>query len=510
MAVIPTAPPRVLTLAEYERDWKPRGWELLPIGPTATYRQEEWGEWEAIRDLVQNALDETEHYTWGYDARGLWIADRGAGVSVRSFLLGPAKLKPEWARGRFGEGMKLALLTFLRLGYSVQVLTAHRELWAVFVRVKTGPDEYDEQLQALWRVNGSRVGTAFHIIGYTGSVYENRFAVNLPRSLILAETPSPITEPKIRYNQLIEAARQAASDIGGVIYARDIYMRDIDSKFSYNLWGFSMAPDRHGPNNEPDLWVDMGRLWCGIDNVLLLEKFLWMVTDPPRENASETRNISMDSYSMGSEPVTNKRYIDLVTDHGGAWRTAWGRVAGPGAVIRTESRWDGMVKHLGYTSVSLQWGVRDALSGAIMTDSILIQESQDRLRETKVLPDPQLTANARAHLKLARAIADPFSVKSVQGAVIPPASDRARTAGYYDHIMEEIVLHLETLENARRTIDAMIHELGHHRAYKTTGDIKLAEDLQPAHSEAMTYVAARVVEYAAAGHFDDELKEAVW
>ncbi len=502
------APPQVLTMEEYERDWKPRGWELLPIGPTATYRQEEWGEWEAIRDIVQNALDETERYTWGYDTRGLWIADRGEGVSVRSFLLGPAKLKPEWARGRFGEGMKLALLTFLRLGYSVQVLTAHRELWAVFVRVKTGPDEYDEQLQALWRVNGSRIGTTFHIIGYTGSAYENRFAVNLPRSLILAETPSPIVEPKIRYNQLIEAARQAASDIGGVIYARDIYMRNIKSKFSYNLWGFDMAPDRHGPKNESDLWVDMGRLWCGIGNVLLLEKFLWMVTDPPREPAEETRNITMESYS--SEPVTNKRYIDLVTDHAGAWKTAWSRVAGPGAVIRTDSRWDGMVKHLNYRSVNLQWGVRDALSRVIMTDSLLIQESQERLRETKVLPEGQLTARALAHLKLARAIADPFGVKSVQGAVIPPASDRTRTAGYYDHVMEEIILHLETLENARRTVDAVIHELGHHRAYKTTGDIKLAEDLQPAHSDAMTSVAARVVEYAIAKRFDEELKEAVW
>jgi len=508
--VITIAPPQVLTMDEYERDCKPKGWELLAIGPTATYRQEDWGEWEAIRDIVQNALDETERYTWGYDARGLWIADRGAGVSVRSFLLGPAKLKPEWARGRFGEGMKLALLTFLRLGYSVQVLTAHRELWAVFVRVKTGPDEYDEQLQALWRVNGAKIGTTFHIIGYTGPAYENRFAVNLPLSLILAETPSPIVEPKIRYNQLIAAERQAASSIGGVIYARDIYMRNIESKFSYNLWGFGMAPDRHGPKNEPDLWVDMGRLWSGVSNPLLLEKFLWMVTDPPREQASETRNISMDSYSMGSEPETKKRYIDLIADNAVAWRTAWGRVAGPGAVIRTEPRWDGMVKHLGYTPVSLQYGVRDALSRAIMTDRALIQESQERLREAKIVPEQQLTATARAHLKLARAIADPFGIKSVQAAVIPPASDRVRTAGLYDHVLEEIILHLETLESARRTVDAMVHEIGHHRAYKTTGDIKKAEDLQPAHSEAITAVAARVVEYAAAKRFDEYLKEAAW
>jgi hypothetical protein len=132
------------------------------------------------------------------------------------------------------------------------------------------------------------------------------------------------------------------------------------------------------------------------------------------------------------------------------------------------------------------------------------------LRETKIMPEQQLTATARANLKLARAIADPFGIKSVQAAVIPPASDRVRTAGFYDHTLEEIVLHLETLENARRTVDAMVHELGHHRAYKTTGDIKKAEDLQPAHSEAITAVAARVVEYAVAKRFDEYLKEVVW
>ncbi len=80
----------------------------------------------------------------------------------------------------------------------------------------------------------------------------------------------------------------------------------------------------------------------------------------------------------------------------------------------------------------------------------------------------------------------------------------------FDPALVEIILHLETLESGRRTVDAGIHELGHHKAYQKTGDIRLAEDLQPAHSEAMTYVAARIVEYAIAKRFDDELKEAVW
>ena len=108
-------PPVVLTPEEYERDWKPQGWQLIIIGPTSTWRQE-WGEWEAIRDIVQNALDECEHYSWSYDNEGLYIRDNGKGIAVADFLLGPPKLKPDYARGKYGEGMKIAALAMLRKG----------------------------------------------------------------------------------------------------------------------------------------------------------------------------------------------------------------------------------------------------------------------------------------------------------------------------------------------------------------------------------------------------------
>ena len=513
--VVTTAPPRVLTMEEYEGSWKPQGWQLIIIGPTSTWRQD-WGEWEAIRDIVQNALDEAESYQYGYDAKGLWIADKGKGVAIADFLLGPPKLKPDYARGKFGEGMKIAALALLRKGYSVKVETVGREIWIIFLEQKVNGRA--ETLAAIWRSNGSTRGTKFNIIGYRGTAFEDRIAVNLPRSAIIAERPSPVSRPIRRFNQLIRYEFPVSAPSGWYdkgagasrIFARDIYMRDIKSRFSYNLWGFAMAPDRHGPKNEADMWVDMGRLWCGVSNVSLLQQFLEMVLDPPRVMSEETRMLSMDAYSMGSDPATDKRYIDLVAESAPAWQEAWRKVAGVNAVIRTTDRWDGMVKHLGYTSVSLQWGVKDALSMAITNDGALIQESQERLRETKVLPDDRLTARAMTHLELARAIATWFGVHKVYASIIPPASDRVRTAGLYDNALEEIILHLETLESARRTVDAVIHELGHHKAYKTTGDIKLAEDLQPAHSEAMTVVAARVVEMVADRRLDNYLKEAVW
>jgi len=510
MAVV-TKPPIVLTPEEYERDWKPQGWQLIIIGPTSTWRQD-WGEWEAIRDIVQNALDECERYTWGYDDDGLYIRDAGKGIAVADFLLGPPKLKPDYARGKYGEGMKIAALALLRKGYSVRVETADRELWIIFLQQTT--NGHVETLAALWKPYSRRSGTVFHFIGYTDSAFEDRFAVNLPRSAIISEGPSPVIQPVRRFNQLIRHDFPISESSGWYekgtgasrIFARDIYMRDIKSPFSYNLWGFDMAPDRHGPKEEQDMWTDMGRLWSCVTKVELLQEFLQMVRMPPLIETDESHNISMGAWDMGRESVTGKDYADFVRDNAPAWKEAWRRVCGENAVIRTDDRWDGTIKHLGYTAVNVQWNVRDTLARAIPTDKDLVKASQERLREAEIIPDDRLSRKQRTNLKLARAITDDIcrirKVSAVHAAIIPPASDRVRTAGMYSRTTEEIYIASDQLESARSTIDTVIHEIAHH----TSG----AEDLEQAHADAMTNVASRVVKETAAGKFDEILKEVTW
>ena len=220
--VVTTAPPRVLSMQDYQTQWQPQGWQLIIIGPTSTWRQE-WGAWEAIRDIVQNALDECEYYKWGYDEQGLFIRDAGKGLAVADFLLGPPKLKPDYARGRFGEGMKIACLALIRMGYPVYVQTVGRELWVIFCGQKVNGTA--ETLAAMWRPGSRRAGTVFHVIGYTGDAFADRFAVNLPRSAIVAEGPSRLNQPIRRFNQLIQG------DSSSRIYARDIYMKDIKSPY---------------------------------------------------------------------------------------------------------------------------------------------------------------------------------------------------------------------------------------------------------------------------------------
>ncbi|MBU1653711.1 MAG: hypothetical protein KJ558_02580, partial [Gammaproteobacteria bacterium] len=111
-----------------------------------------------------------------------------------------------------------------------------------------------------------------------------------------------------------------------------------------------------------------------------LRVFLQMVKQPPIVETEESHNVNMGSWDMGREPVTGKDYADFVRENASVWREAWIKVMGENAVIRTDARWDGMVKHLGYESVSVQSYVRDTLARAINTDRDLIKTSQDRLK----------------------------------------------------------------------------------------------------------------------------------
>lgn len=493
-----TAPPRVLTLEEFRSDWEPAGWKLIIIGPTATWRTE-WTEWEAIRDIVQNALDETEGYSSGYDDQGLWIRDAGKGIAIENFLLGPASLKPDHARGKFGEGMKIAALTLLRKGYSVKVDTAGREVYLVFVKVPI--DGQVEQLAAIWRPGGRSQGTVFHIIGYHGPDFKDRFAVNIPGKDIVWQDSSQLVEPIRRRNQIIASPP-------GRIYARDIYMRDIKSPFSYNLWSFPLAPDRHAPRDENDLWVDVGRTWATVSNEDLLARFLGMIVTPPLEDTDEGRHVSMNAWSMGMEPVSHRTYAQIMQENGDGWRRAWKRAGGENRVIRTSDRWDGTVKHLGYESVSVSWYVRDMLVEVIRTDGRLVAESQERLREVEVALDDRLTERQLTHLLVARALAALFpGISQVHAALIPPASERTRTAGLYQRSTAEIYIATDMLESGRHTVDTTIHEVAHHVSRNDAGN---GEDNTEGHNRAMTTVAARVVKEVASHGFDPILKDVAW
>lgn len=485
--------PVSLTMEEYKEYWQPKGWKIIYIGPTSSWR-EEWGEWEAIREIVQNSLDEAESYESGWDDLGFYVNDKGRGIAVSSFLLGPTKLKEKWARGKYGEGMKIGALAMLRDGYPVYVESGNREVHLLFMEQEA--DTKVMSLAAIWRELSPPIqGTAWRIIGYNGPDFKDRFTVNLPKAAILSTVPSMITEPVVRNNQIInvdftEKAR---------IYARDIYMKDLTGGYySYNLWSFDLAPDRHAPADESEMWKDMGRAWSNVKNVEMLQTFLKIQTDPPMMESPER---FIDISYMGYDYASQCAYKDHIIQNAEYWLKAWKNVFGDDAVLRTDSRWDSLVRHLGYKSVGLNYTARYALEEVLPTDKQLIDKSQDQLRDITVVKDNELEPHQMASLNLLRAIAgvlwNAIDPTRIHAAYIPPASDRVRTAGLYSTRLQEIYIAPDQLNHGKSAVDTFIHELAHH----SSG----AEDGDPRHYEKISKLASDVVKAVSDRRLDNEI-----
>lgn len=197
--------------------------------------------------------------------------------------------------------------------------------------------------------------------------------------------------------------------------------------------------------------------------------------------------------------VTEASVMMLKHSHFGPWHE---EILPENAAIRTDKRWDAMVKHLGYTSVTAPWGSKDSSGRIIKKDIELIAESQERLRDVEVINERNLSPAAKTHLLLARQIADDAAryrkVRGVHAAIIPPASDRVRTAGMYART-EEIFISGEMLERAKNTVDTTIHELAHH----TTG----AGDAEEAHNAEVSRIGGLVVASVANENYDDIIRK---
>jgi len=106
----------------------------IPLTMSRTYVSD-WGFWEAVRELAQNALDHKdktgESISVGYHrpTKKLLITSCNCKLSLSSLVLGASdKTDDESVRGQFGEGYKLALLVLTRLGLSVKIYNQN-EVW---------------------------------------------------------------------------------------------------------------------------------------------------------------------------------------------------------------------------------------------------------------------------------------------------------------------------------------------------------------------------------------------
>lgn len=92
----------------------------LPLAPSYVAH---WGLKEAVRELLQNAIDSPAEFEYALHDDGLVLRSRGVTLDASTLVLGvTSKADDVKAIGSFGEGYKIALLVLTRLGLPTVVI----------------------------------------------------------------------------------------------------------------------------------------------------------------------------------------------------------------------------------------------------------------------------------------------------------------------------------------------------------------------------------------------------
>lgn len=213
-----------------------------------------WGMAEAVREIIQNALDSDSPFEYEFGDDSLIVRSRNATLKPSSLLLGATtKAEQEDTIGSFGEGYKIALLVLTREGYEVVVHNGGRDWTPRFKPSKQFDDEVlvIEDAPAPAKIKGlafevkglspADIATikdsCLHMQDHIGAVLETKFG------LILRHRP-------------------------GKLYIGSLYICDTQLTFGYDIKPqfLALERDRKTVRNfdlqwqTKEMWFETGRL----------------------------------------------------------------------------------------------------------------------------------------------------------------------------------------------------------------------------------------------------------
>lgn len=201
---------------------------------------ENWGAWEALRELLQNAMDEQENghpftLNWTKGRGGtLVIKNDGAVIERRHLVLGETSKRDDARmRGKFGEGFKLALLVLARKGITVRLQTGSEtwhpeiadsvEFGTKILRIRTTPRKYEASVE-------------YHI----SPVDEDSYKLLRKRILPLRARESKLNSIVTREGRLL-----LDPDLKGHLFVKGIFVNvDTNAMYGYDFNQLELDRDR--------------------------------------------------------------------------------------------------------------------------------------------------------------------------------------------------------------------------------------------------------------------------
>jgi hypothetical protein len=198
----------------------------------------DWGKWEVVRELVQNAVDQArsdgDGCEFGYDhQRGrLEIYNQYATISRGSLLFGKTdKADDDRMRGQFGEGLKLAMLAGVREDMNVLVRTG-RELWTPKIE-RVASFDTEECLVVEISKNNPQVDYVKVSVRLSEDDWKT-----LKRRLLFIEKPKDVIETS-KGRIILD------DDHKGNVYSKGIFITHMEKlNFGYDLDSVKLDRDR--------------------------------------------------------------------------------------------------------------------------------------------------------------------------------------------------------------------------------------------------------------------------
>lgn len=395
------------------------------VYPISLRYRKEWSEWEAIRELVQNILDTNSEFKIFQENGDTVLVDRGGGLKVRHLLLGVSEKSAD-SRGKYGEGLKLALIVLIRLGYSVTIQSGSLEIRTSQAKIAEETClklTYEEVPHML---NGTRVT----IHGYSGSLFEERFA----------------THPKIKEKVVFKNSYLGdIIDIPSVLFVKDIYVTALgNSAFSYNLRNVSLSESRN-ISNEFETHNSIGLLWTYVNKQDMLERLLDAIANDKYE--------ARCSYAYKS-------------DHPDKVLAAWNAIYGKKSVIATSPLWTKEAQWRGAKVVSVPANFIKFLLGGVKTDIEYVTE-HDNGNDTPV-PTRLLDKSQRRALQAANVLMDLLTEGRglISNGRIPVKAyqlfnyENGRAA-VWDNYEKTVKIDYRRLSSLQNTFEDTLHEAAH-------------------------------------------------
>lgn len=213
-----------------------------------------WGLREAVRELVQNALDSESPFEYAFAEGQLFITSRFARLEASTLVLGStSKADRSDAIGSFGEGYKIALLVLTRNGYDVKVLNGNKQ-WVPEFRHS---DQFDAEVLCINESPAHRQNQGVEFV-VSGLTEEDEAEI---RSMCLRMQPPMSDVIGTKYGHILPSRP-------GKLYVGTLFVCNTDLTYGYDILPehLQLERDRQTVSGwdlkqvSKNAWIDTGRL----------------------------------------------------------------------------------------------------------------------------------------------------------------------------------------------------------------------------------------------------------